>query len=311
MTTTQMKQFIAAATCLNFTEAANSLFISPSSLSRQITAIERELNVQLFVRDNRSVHLTPAGKALLDDLKQLYDSYLQSIAHAQSIQRGEQSILNIGILDGHMISGQFPELIHQLECQYPNIAINLFRGSFGELSQALYNGTADIIITLEFSLREKEQIRLIPLSRTQDYLVMSRSNPLTQKKHITNNDLRGNVIIGISDEDSPYAGGLAKESQRSCGCGIRFAPNLETCTLWVQAGLGITVVNSHNYLAYDPSLCFVPLERVDCRVMPPVNSDLVVAWHAASLNPALPMFLEICQDHVRVSPPPVPYNLAA
>ncbi len=308
MTTTQMKYFIVAATCLNFTEAANSLYLSPSSLSRQITAMERELNVQLFLRDNRSVRLTPAGKALLEDWAQVYDSYLLSVARAQEIQRGQLATLNIGILDGHVISGQFPQIIRQMELQHPNVAINLFRGSFGDLTQALYNETADLIITLEFSLRGKEQINCLPLSRTHDYLAVLRSSPLAAKRELTAQDIGNEVFIEISEEDSPYSHELTKDVVRSCGCGVKSASNLETCTLWVQAGLGFAVINSHNYLASDPKLCFIDLDEIPVEGLSPLDSDLVLSWHTANLNPALPVFLNVCQDYMNVSPPPIPSN---
>lgn len=42
--------FLTAARCLNFTEAAQQLFITQPALSQQITAIEAELNMQLFIR---------------------------------------------------------------------------------------------------------------------------------------------------------------------------------------------------------------------------------------------------------------------
>ena len=309
MTTDQMKQFITAATCLNFTEAANMLFISPSSLSRNITGIERELNVQLFYRDNRSVRLTPAGSALLEDMKNIHSSYLRSVARAQQIQRGEFSALNIGILDGHMISGQFPMLIRRLEEQYPNISINLFRGSFGTLARALYSGEADFIISLEFSLRRREQLELLPISRTHDYLVVLDSNPLAKAEKITAEDVARSTCIGISAEDSDYASQLNRKLQHTYGCGVKEAPNLETCTLWVQAGLGFAIVNSHNYLSEDQRLCFIDLDEIGLPDLLPVDSDLVIAYHTANLNPALPVFLELCQDCLSVSPPPLPANL--
>ena len=47
----QMKYFITAAKCLNFTKAADKLFITQPALSRQIASMEAELNMQLFIRN--------------------------------------------------------------------------------------------------------------------------------------------------------------------------------------------------------------------------------------------------------------------
>jgi Transcriptional regulator len=50
MNTLQIKYFLTAARCLNFTEAAKQLYISQPALSQQILALEKELNMQLFIR---------------------------------------------------------------------------------------------------------------------------------------------------------------------------------------------------------------------------------------------------------------------
>ena len=61
MTTTQIRCFLEAAKSLNFTYAASKLYISPSTLSKSILALEKELELQLFIRDRRGIRLTPGG----------------------------------------------------------------------------------------------------------------------------------------------------------------------------------------------------------------------------------------------------------
>ena len=79
----QMKYFITAAKCLNFTKAADKLFITQPALSRQIASMEAELNMQLFIRRQKSVQLTPAGAFLYDKLSALYHEYTDIIHMAQ------------------------------------------------------------------------------------------------------------------------------------------------------------------------------------------------------------------------------------
>ena len=58
--------------------------VSGPALSQQIIALERELGVQLFTRDRRSVALTEAGRSLLEDARQplsLADSAVQRVRH--------------------------------------------------------------------------------------------------------------------------------------------------------------------------------------------------------------------------------------
>lgn len=60
-----LKGFEAAARHLNFTRAADELFLTQSAVSRQVQALEEQLGVQLFVRQRRGLRLTFEGERLL------------------------------------------------------------------------------------------------------------------------------------------------------------------------------------------------------------------------------------------------------
>ena len=67
----QLRIFCTVAACRSFTRAAGQLFVSHSTTSRAVSALERELGVPLLARDRHTVALTPAGQTLLTGAEDL------------------------------------------------------------------------------------------------------------------------------------------------------------------------------------------------------------------------------------------------
>ena len=69
----QLRAFVAVAETGSFTRAAEGLYTSHSSISRAVSALERDLGVTLIERDNRVVGLTKAGEILLNGARDLLE----------------------------------------------------------------------------------------------------------------------------------------------------------------------------------------------------------------------------------------------
>ena len=67
----QLRLFIAAAEHRGFSPAARSLYTSHSTVSRAVSALEKELDTELFIREHKLLNLTAAGELLLEEAKKL------------------------------------------------------------------------------------------------------------------------------------------------------------------------------------------------------------------------------------------------
>ena len=283
----QIKYFITAANCLNFTQAADLLYITQPALSRQISAMEKELNLQLFIRSSRSVRLTPAAKVLYEELQDIYSSYTRAVERAQSIQHGLSGALRVGILDGTQVDDLLPPVMHLFARQYPYVEISLEYHSFNALASLLYDGGLDLAITLFFDIRDRFNLNFQVLEKGRDHIALLRSHPLAARDFVHLSDLRDETFIIVAYNDSAVSPKLILEACQAQGFTpkVRFSPSIQTSMLWVQAGVGVTMLDSRNILRAYPQVKFLDVDQVS-------DPSLTAAWHQDNSNPALPVFLQ-------------------
>lgn len=94
----KLKTFVNLAKTLSFSETAHQLFLSQSNVSKQIKSLENELNVDLFIRNQRKVSLTDYGKSLLPNAKEIIAKNDQALAQLQKIKKVKIKKIKIGVI---------------------------------------------------------------------------------------------------------------------------------------------------------------------------------------------------------------------
>lgn len=293
MNTTQIKCFLTLAETLNFTKAATRLYISQPALSRQISTLEQEINSLLFIRDQKSVRLTPAGVLLASELGGIQASLEDLITRVRTVGMGYTGTLTIGILEGQWMGEEFTNLYRRFMDTYPNIDFRMCQGSFGTLRRQLETGEIDIAITLEFDVTGLDDLLFRPLSRDQAVFAISRERPLAQKETITFEDLVQETLLVISPDDCRMGGELLFEHLRELSLNapsVRYAPNLSTVMLWVEAGLGVGIINHQSNLARNPNVRLI-------SEIPLKDASPCVAWRKDNLNPAIALFDQMMEKY--------------
>ena len=287
MTIAQIKYFTTVAKCLSFTKAAEQLFLSQPALSRHIRNMEEELNIQLFVRTNTGIRLTPAGSTLYLGMEDLYNTYIGLVENASKVQQGHSGILNVGVLEETNTADFLPRVYHALTKEFPSVELRLHTGSFDFLTSNLYSGKLDVMFNLQFEVAQKESILYQYVSRSKDHIVMSKYHPLAKKERITLEDVRGETFVMISPEDNPESSPLIFAICKEHGFvpQVHYAKTLGEQILWITAGMGVSILDSRSNLKLNPDVKFYEMES---------NWDpsLVVAWNQNNYNPLISIFLK-------------------
>ena len=295
MTVSQIKWFLTVARTLNFTKAADQLEITQPTLSRQIVNMETELNVQLFIRDGRSVSLTPAGRELARSLGKVYAEYQESVSQARQIQRGISGDLRIGILDGTYVSDFMPPIVDYFSRNHPYVELIFENATFKELEDRLYNDTLDIVFTVAFSIEANEYLVSKKVEHSYDHIVMNRHHPLAARKALTLADCREETFILISTEDCPESSNLIIEACKKHGFypNIKWAPSLYDMMLNTETGKGITILDTRNILLFNPNILSFRQERMGW------DPSLTAVWNRSNYNPAIPVFMKQLDRMIR------------
>lgn len=172
----QLQTFCAIAEHGSFSKAADALFLSQSSLSKQIMQLEKELGVTLFDRTRRQIELTEAGGILLEHAKKMLSVHASLLRDLDDYQKSHQSTLRIASIPV-MAQYRVTDWITAFGEAYPEIDTNVVEKDSLEIVQGLEQGLYDIGFTRREFLDE-ERYGFIDLCADRFVLVMSREHTL-------------------------------------------------------------------------------------------------------------------------------------
>lgn len=181
----QLQCFIHVVEQKSFTKAALEVCTSQSALSKHISRLEDELNIQLFDRSHRAVALTPQGEAFEPYARKLLDDYNEMMA---SIKRfASRGHLYIGSID-HMGRVGLTSPISTFLKQYPDgsVTIDIEKGATLKLMDDLMEGKIDMafIAHIISPFSNFSNIDAYPLDKFWLYtLVQDEYHVIVNQKH--------------------------------------------------------------------------------------------------------------------------------
>jgi len=291
MTLSNIRIFVEAAKCENFTEAAKNLYISQPALSKQIALLEAEIGVPLFHRVNRGVRLTNAGRYLYDQFHDLPATADRAIEYTRAIGRGAIGDLSIGILEGQEINDPILSRLHKFGLDLPTLDIRLERNGFSNLRNGLLNNHYDLIITLLFEAEQIPGAQYVELLQQYGIIAISRHNPKASIKDLTLSMLADENFIAISPNESPTGYSLLFEQCKAAGFTphvVRTLNSLESLLLCVEAGIGIATLDQNTRLEHNAEVRSVPIPNS-------APSSVCAVWLETNRNPTIRKLVEELQ----------------
>ena len=167
MSSINWKYFVVAAEELNFTRAAQKLFISQQSLSNYIVKLEAALGLELFNRRN-GLSLTEAGESLYKNAKKILVMEELAQKEISDIRDFRTSSLRIGVSRSRG-SRILPMVLPELKNMYPELRVEVVEKRLKELHRDLLEGEIDVVFAyaeekhpdLVYEVYAKEELKLV------------------------------------------------------------------------------------------------------------------------------------------------------
>lgn len=278
----QLRIFLAVVEYKSFTKAAESMYISHSTTSRNVAALEEELGVRLLRRDNRSVHLTPAGEVLYREGQRLLkkvEAIETAVRDAALGRVGKLTVASMELRLSVLHTG-----LQEFCRQYPEVALGVYHRSAGEIWDQVLSGEADVGLTYSFALApDQKDICLRLVSRERFCLVAPPEFAQGRaRRPIQGQELHGITLIGVSGESQLGTEGLTEYiRQLRVRNETMMVPTLESLFLQVRSGNGVAILPQPLAREYAEDCTLVELEDLD------ESFHLVMIWRRDNHNPSI------------------------
>ena len=287
----ELKYFLEIARQKSISRAAETLYITQPSLSRQMQNLEKEIGKPLFIRGSKQITLTEAGVLLKKRAEEFMELYEKTSAELTSSENGLSGEIHIGCGESHAL-GTVAEAAESLVREFPNIRFSFFSADTEDVMEKLDKGLIDFgVLVLPANLDKFEHMTLP--DKDVWGVLMRKDSPLAKKEVVTPEDLydkpliRSRHAMSNSFIDDWF---LTDRARLNIAATYNLIYN---ASLLVKAGMGYAIgldkiVNTSG----DSELTFRPLS-------PPIETSLAFAWKRNQIfSDAAKKFMEVLKKKI-------------
>ncbi len=193
MTTKQIDYCIELARTLNFSRAADNMFVSQPTFSYQIRLLEEEIGFSVFERSGRGASLTPAGAQFVSFLTGMRQDLKRAVEQGQNFSARYRDSISICMMVRQALFF-LPEAMRMFAESEPNVQITpVFR--YENSMDSFLQNEADIVFALKEQTRQVAGVQVHDLFESRIYLITDKDDPLAEKNLIREEDLHGRTLM--------------------------------------------------------------------------------------------------------------------
>ncbi len=271
------KVFFYVATTLSFSEASKQLFISQSAVSQSIKALEKKLDLILFIRSTKKVQLTTEGEILLRHIEPAMNL----------IQRGESQLLESASTGGQIRIGASDTIcryflmpyLERFHKEFPNAHIKITNQTSIKCVELLATGQVDLIITNFPNSHLNNIYKIQPIREFRDVFVANHSYDSLKQSQLSLKALQKHPILMLDRKSttSEFLHSLFQTHQLDLVPEIELGSN-DLLLDMARIGLGI---------AFLPDFC-IPPDSEDLFIVD-IEEDLPVRQIVMAHNEHIPV----------------------
>lgn len=265
MTTQQLQCFLLVADKLNFTKAAEELYISTPTVTHHIKNLEEELNTKLFVRTSKMVQLTDAGTVFYNDAKEILMKIDVSKKRAEKAATRKISFIRIGCTSNAELNILY-RVLSNLQKDYPTVYPQILMNDYFRLKSLFKNKQIDLMLSTKEMIKDIRDCTFQKKKDLKSYAIVSVDSPFQSYKELTFDDLRDSCLINLHPKYIPFQYGnklqekITLHSQQHLDI---VCENDQASIMLAKAGYGVAIMPEFCISADLSEAIIIPIKEND------------------------------------------------
>ncbi|MEG1650214.1 MAG: LysR family transcriptional regulator [Oscillospiraceae bacterium] len=298
MNISNLQHFLVLAETLNYTQAAEKCYISQPTLSRKICEMEKELGVELFQRNRKTVSITNEGRIVLEHARKICEEYSKMLFSSQLHKKGMAGTLKLRYNSYPDVLNLYVKSEAILCKKYPELSMSMTFGDIKRNLKMLMNEEIDGLFMLDCGLENYPQLMWQVIEPMQWYVIVPTTHRLACRENVRISELADERFVSPNRSIYPEIFDFRLKVCLDNGFvphNVKYENTVMDVMLAISHGDGIAILNSTANQA--STISSIKPILISGNV-PSVNTSLV--WKKNNFNPCLNNLIsalkQVCSD---------------